>query len=146
MTGMATDAIDDELARTLGAAVAAHSHEDLPAGRVKELGELTTVVEKALETDSHAEGAALLLEFWTGHVARELDFESPPEAPDAAADVVEDGFEAGALGVDLYQALSKVATARERSTSTPELDGWTERLFELTNRHVGHLESHQHDS
>lgn len=146
MAGMATDAIDDELARSLGAAVASHSHEDLPAGRIEELGDLTRAVEEALEANSHAEGAALLLGFWTGHVAQELDLESVPGSPDAATEVLEDGFEAGAIGVDLYQALSKVATARDSSASTPDLNGWTDRLFELTNRHVAHLESHQHDS
>ena len=143
---MTTEAIDDELARTLGAAVASHSHEELPAARIDELDELTTAVAEALEDEDPSKAAGLLLGFWTGHVSRELGLESTPDSRDAVAERFEEGFDAGTLGVDLYQALSKVAVAAENGESTPDLGGWTDRLFELTNRHVAHLESHQHDS
>ncbi|MFB6086805.1 MAG: hypothetical protein ABEJ84_08410 [Halodesulfurarchaeum sp.] len=140
---MATDAIDDELARALGATVGTHSHEDLPASRIDELDELTTAVAEALEDDSHSQGATLLLEFWTGHVAQQVGVESTPDVGGTGTDLFEEGFEAGAIGVDLYQALSKVATALQSDGTSPDLAGWTERLFELTTRHVAHLESHQ---
>lgn len=140
---MDTPSIDREQARALGRAVATHDHEELPSEQLDELRALTEAVAAAMETDDVELAAAGLLEFWIGHVAGDLGVTlANPDSPNAGR-LFEDGFEAGTLGVDLYQALSKVETATNTESETPALGPWTERLFELTNRHVAHLESHQ---
>ena len=140
---MDTSSFDREQARTLGRAVATHDHEALPSEQLQELTALTEAVAGAMETDDVERAAAGLLEFWVGHVAGDLGVAlANPDAPNAGG-LFEDGFEAGTLGVDLYQALSKVETATNTESDTPALGPWTERLFELTNRHVAHLDGHQ---
>lgn len=140
---MAPTSIDQEQAQELGQAVAAHDHEELPADRIEELATLTESVAQALETAAVEPAAAGLLEFWTGHVASEIGTDLTESDSNATMELFQDGFEAGTLGVDLYQALTKVTTAQESGSETPDLQAWTDRLFELTNRHVAHLQSHQ---
>lgn len=137
------DSIDRDQARTLGRAVATHSHDSLPAARVDELADLITAIKGALDDDAETHAAGGLLGFWAGHVADEI---GAATTADSAADLdylFKEGFEADTLGVDLYQALTKVQRATETDSETPDLAGWTQRLFELTNRHVAHLQSHQ---
>ncbi|MBS3761152.1 hypothetical protein [Halodesulfurarchaeum sp.] len=140
---MDTPSINREQARELGQAVAAHDHGELPADRVEELATLTESVAHALETATVEPAVAGLLGFWTGHVASDIGTDPTEPDPNATRDLFQDGFEAGTLGVDLYQTLTKVKTAQESSSETPDLQAWTNRLFELTNRHVAHLQSHQ---
>lgn len=140
---MDTPSIDREQARELGRSVATHDHETLSADRVEDLATLMESVAQALETDAVEPAAAGLLGFWTGHVASNREIDPGESDPTGTGHLFEDGFEAGTLGVDLYQALSKVETAHESDAESPDLEAWTDRLFELTNRHVAHLKSHQ---
>jgi hypothetical protein len=138
---MDQDATNPERTRRLGGAVAEHAHEDLPSARVEELATTHRRIQTAIEEGEVDRAAAALLGFWAGHVAGELDRtdEDPSES------LFEAGFHAGALGVDLYQALAKVTEARKANAETPDLGAWTDRLVELTTRHVAHLESHQRE-
>ncbi len=140
---MAHDSIDWERAHTLGRAVGTYSHDELPAAQIDELDELTTDIDGALEGGAETQASEGLLGFWVGHVTTETGRDGETETTVAPEQLFEEGFETGTLGVDLYQALSKVVKARETDSSPPDLAAWTDRLFELTNRHVAHLQSHQ---
>lgn len=140
---MDTPSIDRQQARELGRAVATHDHEDLSADRVEELATLIESVGNALETAAVEPAATGLLGFWTGYVASDFGIDPAESGSEDTEDLFQEGFEAGTLGVDLYQALTKVKTAQETDSKPPDLQAWTGRLFELTNRHVAHLKTHQ---
>jgi hypothetical protein len=126
-------------ARSLGRDVATYSHEDLPADRIEELSSLTEDLSTTVETDPLT-AADALLSFWAGHASVEIGTEHAGREDREA--LFEEAFDSGAVGVDLYQALQKTAAAARTDGEQPELAGWTERLFELTNRHVAHLQTH----
>ncbi|MFB6110884.1 MAG: hypothetical protein ABEJ60_08455 [Halodesulfurarchaeum sp.] len=133
-------AIDPERTRELGRTIASRSHENLESATVEDVLEFTAAVEAALESDSEPMAADRLLHFWEGYVGAKLGLDDEAVAAGKIDEHVDRGFRADAFGVDIYQALSKTAAAREESDL--DLRGWSERLLELTNRHVAHLESH----
>mgnify|MGYP006274399819 CR=1 FL=1 len=132
-------AIGSERARELGRTVARHSHDDLETATIEDVLALTESVEAALEAGATETAADRLLDFWGGQVGTKLGLDEEALTPAQLPEHFERAFQADALGVDLYQALSKTATAPENDF---DHHGWTERLLELTNRHVAHLESH----
>ena len=132
--------LDVEQARELGATVGSGSHDDLTDDQLDALESLFEAVETALETDTSAAGTTLLA-FWGGHVAADADLALDGTAAADLEPVFEDGFQAGVLGVDLYQALQMTAKAVQGGDG-PALDGWAGRLAELSNRHVAHLLAH----
>jgi hypothetical protein len=134
---MASPDVDD--ARRLGAAVGSSDHDDLTDGQLDALDSLLDDVDTSLPEQATA-AASALLGFWGGHVAANAELQLAGTEPAALDDIFETGFQEGALGVDLYQALSKTAAAVQGDG--PSLDGWVERLEELTNRHVAHLLAH----
>ncbi|AOW80453.1 hypothetical protein HTSR_1276 [Halodesulfurarchaeum formicicum] len=134
--------IDRPATRDLGRAIAAKSHDDLAEDTVDAVLTLTDGVKKALESGAPPTAADGLLAFWAGHVGAKLGIEEAELDETPTAEHFDRAFQADALGVDLYQALSKVAAARTEDADF-DLEGWTQRLLELTNRHVAHLESHQ---
>lgn len=137
---MHTEIPDSGTVRTLGSAIATEDHESLSEDRIAELGELTDGVKIALDEDHVAPASQALLSFWSGYLSASLAVDSSEMS---IATLIEDGFEAGAIGVDLYQALDKLESAGGTDEPAPDRKGWAERLFELTNRHVAHLKSHQ---
>jgi len=139
---MDDSSIDLEKARGLGYDVATVSHDALPADRIEEIAALTEDITASFETDSTEAAAEGLLNFWTGHVAGNLKSDGEPADFEPTEQFFENGFKSGNLGVDLYQALDKTTKATRGGSDTPDLSGWTERLLELTNRHVAHLKSH----
>jgi hypothetical protein len=126
-------------ARALGRDVATYSHEELPEDRLDELATFTDDLSEAVDADALSAADALLA-FWAGHASVEVGAELAGR--DDREALFEEAFESGSLGVDLFQALQKTAEAARTDGEQPELAGWTERLFELTNRHVAHLQTH----
>ncbi|MGM0372254.1 MAG: hypothetical protein ACQEQJ_07100 [Halobacteriota archaeon] len=134
--------IDRPATRNLGRAIATKSHDDLPEETIEAVLTLTDTVQDVLESGATSTAADGLLAFWAGHVGAKLGVDEEDLAETPHADHFDRAFQADALGVDLYQALSKVTAARTDDADF-DLEAWTERLLELTNRHVAHLESHQ---
>ena len=136
---MASLAVED--ARKLGAAVGSSSHDELTETQLEALNSFLEDVERALP-ERETTAATALLGFWGGHVAADAELQLAGTEAAALEEVFEEGFQQGALGVDLYQALSKTATAVQSDGDEPNLEGWIARLEELTNRHVAHLLAH----
>lgn len=132
--------LDVERARELGATVGSGSHDDLTEDQLEALEALFDEVDAALENDVST-AATTLLAFWGGHVAADAELTVDGTTAAALEPVFDEGFHADVLGVDLYQALEKTATAVQTDAG-PDLDGWASRLAELTNRHVAHLLAH----
>ncbi len=137
---MTSQVPDTETVRTLGSAVATQDHDSLEDTQLEALTELTDEIEKALDDGAATSAADALLAFWVGHLGASLAVDSNATPTQT---LIEDGFAADTIGVDLYQALDKLASATDSDGETPDQEGWARRLAELTNRHVAHLKSHQ---
>ncbi|MFW6458748.1 MAG: hypothetical protein ACOCY6_04980 [Halodesulfurarchaeum sp.] len=135
-----TDSVDGSLARNIGQAVGSHDHDELSSSRIEEVIDVLETVETHRDSGDIEAAAKGLIAFWEGHRYGELP--SKPKVDDPAI-LFEEAFQSGELGVDLYQALRKTIEALEGNEPF-DLAGWTDRLLELTNRHVAHLRAHQH--
>lgn len=133
--------MDEHRSRELGTAVGSRDHDDLTDDQLEALETLLGTVEATLEEEPSV-AARTLLAFWGGHVAADTDLSAPSIDPGDLASTFEAGFHADAVGVDLFQALSKTASAVQTEDPHPDLGGWTNRLAELTSGYVAHLQTH----
>lgn len=118
-----------------GLTVGERSHSELSSGDIDAVTATVDAIETALERRRHRHAADLALVYWDGYVTGGLD------APGTDADErLEQAFDAGLLGMDLYQRLRGL---RRALADDRPLEKWVERVLDVTRDERGHLETHR---
>lgn len=137
--------------RDLAGRVASTAHPNLDDEIIDRAIDVVDDIDDRLDTDDRGTAVEDLLVFWDGYIyggllavtgADSIDTETP------RTEVVKRGNEADLFGLDLYQALLKLAEAEgddpdDGSTVSDRTAMWAERVADLTTDFVGHLEDHK---
>ncbi|MFW5924337.1 MAG: hypothetical protein ACOCSP_01910 [archaeon] len=137
--------------RDLAGRVASTAHPNLDDEIIDRAIDVVDDIDDRLDTDDRGTAVEDLLVFWDGYIyggllavtgADSIDTETP------RTEVVKRGNEADLFGLDLYQALLKLAEAEgddpdDGSTVSDTTAMWAERVADLTTDFVGHLEDHK---
>lgn len=139
------DRVDDPA--SIGKRIGETDHSNLSAQSVEAVSRLLRDIEDTLERDEYADSAEKLLSFWEGYLGGKLEaeLESDTTVEETRIDRIEQGFEEGLIGVDLYEAietLAIVADIPEEQRDVERLRGWTRRAVAMTKDFQTHLENH----
>lgn len=137
-----------ETIRTLARAVGSTDHARLTAETIDEVIEGVSEIADAIDEEPSPAAVDDLLAFWDGYIRGGLDVEVPDDTAAASSSLearIKRGNEADLFGLDLYQALLKLAENRSIDSErvSDRTASWAGRVATLTRDFVNHLEDHR---
>ena len=140
---------DRDAIRDVAGRVAATAHPQLDDATIDQAIDIVDDIGDRLETDERDDAVEDLLAFWDGYIAGGLLAVTDADAIDASTprpELVKRGNDADLYGLDLYQALLKLAEAYDEAGDGDPSErtvNWASRVADLTMSFVGHLEDHK---
>ena len=141
---------DEDTIRDVAGRVASTAHPKLDDATIDQAIEIVEDVEERLETDERDDAVEDLLVFWDGYIAGGLLAVTDSNSIDASTprdELIRRGNDADLYGLDVYQALLKLAEAYDESAEEGRISertvNWASRVADLTTGFVGHLDDHK---